>query len=31
MPPAEMKNFSKRMADKYKLALDLKFRRHVDA
>lgn len=31
MPPAEMKDFSKRMADKYKLVLDLKFRRHVDA
>jgi hypothetical protein len=31
MPPAEMKDFSKKMADQYKVALDLKFRHHVDA
>jgi predicted aldo/keto reductase-like oxidoreductase len=31
MPDKEMKDFSRQMAQKYKLALDLKFRNHVDA
>jgi hypothetical protein len=31
MPPAEMKDFSKKMADQYKVALDLKFQNHTDA
>ena len=31
MPPEEMKEFSQRMAARYKLALDRKFARHIDA
>ena len=31
MPPEEMKEFSHRMAARYKLALDRKFARHIDA
>jgi hypothetical protein len=31
MPASEMKDFSQKMAQKYKMALDLKFRHHVDA
>ena len=31
MPPEEMKEFSHRMAARYKMALDRKFARHIDA
>ncbi|MBI3694731.1 MAG: aldo/keto reductase [Acidobacteria bacterium] len=31
MPKAEMKEFSRRMADANKMALDLRFRNHIDA
>ena len=31
MPPAEMKEFSHRAAARYKMALDRKFAKHVDA
>lgn len=31
MPPEEMKEFSHRMASRYKMALDRKFARHIDA